>query len=113
MATEAEWIGRVDEWRTSGVGARDFCKGKDYPSRGLQWWASQLRRRSALRVAPAKPAVVLARVVRKMPVTPKAQSATLVVDLDGARVEVREGVDRELLSYVFNALRSRTTGVRP
>jgi hypothetical protein len=59
----------------------------------------------------AKPEVVLARVVRRGPAKSSAQGAALVVDLDGARIEVREGVDRELLSFVFEALRTGRRGV--
>ena len=111
MATEAEWIARVAEWRASGVSARDFCERKDYAARGLQWWASQLRRRGDFKPVRAKPEVVLARVVCKAPARPTVQGAALVVDLAGARVEVREGVDRQLLSFVFDVLRTGRGGV--
>ena len=113
MATEAEWVARVESWRASGASARDFCKGKDYPARGLQWWASRLRKRAALVSERPKPVVALAQIVRRSPAQCEATARSIVVEFDGARVEVGEGADRALLLVVFEVLRNGRAEVRP
>jgi len=107
MAKEAVWVARVAAWRASGLSAAEFCKGKEYSLKGLQWWSSHLRRKSAAVREEARPAPRLARVVGAASATPSQSRPSLVVELDGARIEVPAGADRALLSMVLDALRAR------
>jgi hypothetical protein len=67
------------------------------------WWSSYLRRHGG--PAPRKgKGVKLTRVVRAPAASSPRQLATIVVQVERARVEVPAGVDRATLSAVFEAL---------
>jgi hypothetical protein len=95
------------------MSAAEYCEGRDYTAKSLQWWASKLRRPvpSAQQSSVACPPVQLARVVRA-PSAP-VRSGMVVVHLGGASIEVTNGADRATLAEVFEALRvSSTAGDR-
>ena len=112
MAKASEWTARVAAWQASGMSASEFCKGKDFSSKGLQWWSSHLRRRSAEARKRERAVPRLARVVPAPSGTSRRTSTSLVVEVEGARVEVPVGADAGLLSVVFDALRTRGAEAR-
>ena len=112
MAKAAEWSARVAAWQASGLRAAEFCKGKDYSPKGLQWWSSHLRRASGRARKPVQAAPRLARVMRAAKAMPERPNKSLVVEVDGARVEVPVGADLALLAVVFNALRAHRAEAR-
>ena len=103
MARAAEWSERVEEWRASGQPAEQFCRGRGYSARTLQWWSWQLKRKPAAVVQP-RSQVLMARVVRTVgPVS--SRSSPVVVELCGGRVHVEADAKPETLRAVFLALR--------
>lgn len=95
------------------MSAAEYCEGRDYTAKSLQWWASKLGRKSPSAPQPlaALAPTRLARVVRA-PSAP-VRSGMVVVHLGGARIEVTNGAERAMLAAVFEALRvSPTAGGR-
>jgi transposase len=111
MSSKAEWTKRVEAWTASGKSAREFCEGRDYSAKSLQWWGWHLRKaRHAKGVRDEH--VRFARVVRKRGAVAAAGAAGLVVHVGGARVEVGTAVDRAALAAVLDVLLA-TAGGRP
>ena len=113
MSSKAEWTKRVEAWAASGKSAREFCEGRDYSPKSLQWWGWRLRgarRAKGVRNEPLR----FARVVRKRSGVAAASTSTavLVVHVGGARVEIGAPVDRTALATVLDALLA-TSGGRP
>lgn len=87
------------------MSAAEYCEGREYSSKTLQWWASKLRRQ----VVPAQRSPMgaellrLARVVR-VPSAPVPVAGKVIVHVGAARVEVPNGSDRATLAVVFQAL---------
>jgi hypothetical protein len=109
MATAVEWAERVNTWRASGKTARRFCEESGYSTKSLLAWSSRLGRK-ADKKGNAVSEVRLARVVRE----PVRVNEPLVVQVGGARIEIRAGVDRAALAALLNALLSvRTEGAAP
>lgn len=102
-ATKATWAARVEDWRTSGLTAPAFCKGKDFSPGGLRYWASRLRQTEA---ATTTKEVRLARVVRTPPSAP-ATETPIVIEIGAARLGVRRGFDPEVLRAVLDVLGAR------
>jgi transposase len=102
MSKETDWPARVEAWRTSGMSAGEFCKGREYSATTLYWWSSQLKRADAR--AQRGQRMPLARVVQKAEKRPLAKSSSIVVQIGQARVEVTADVDRNTLSVVLEAL---------
>lgn len=101
----AEWAERVRAWREGGLSAEEFAKVGGYRSKTLQWWASELARRSSPtrpRTRRSKPKVAMARVVRR---TEHADEA-LAIRVGRAVIAVRRGFDPQLLRDVMAALGS-------
>ncbi|HEX7479705.1 MAG TPA: hypothetical protein VF331_18020 [Polyangiales bacterium] len=108
MTKASEWLQRVAAWQASGLRAGEFCVGRDYSAKTLQWWSSRLRHG---RVAPTArgEAVRLARVVRSAVAVPP-MATSIVIEVGGARVEVRPGVDRAALQVVLEVLSAARIG---
>src|SRR5512138_913111 len=111
--TEAKWAERVREWRASGGTAEKFAEGHGFKASTLRFWASHLRTKAREVTALAMPESEVARVqlvrvrrTRGCPPTPTegSASATMVIAIGPARIEVRSGFDRALLSEVIEAL---------
>jgi len=98
--TEKKWQERVLAWKASGKSCEEFAQGQGFAAITLQQWGFRLRKKE--REARAEP-VVLARVIRA-DVTAHAGTATMVVDVGGARIEVRPGFDRALLRELVAVL---------
>jgi transposase len=102
MRTAAsEWSERVRAWRESGLSAEEFAKRGGYRPKTLQWWSSELVRRSRVKSIVA-PTVAMAR-VRVAPQRAAANESVAVIVGD-ARIEVRRGFDSVLLCDVVRAL---------
>jgi transposase len=110
MSSKAEWTKRVEAWAASGKSAREFCEGRDYSPKSLQWWSWRLREARPVKGARNQH-VRFARVVRKRG-GGAAAGAGLVVHVGGARVEIGAAVDRTTLATVLDVLLA-TAGGRP
>lgn len=103
MTNEKSWARRVEAWRKSGLSSIAFAKGKDFTGGGLRHMAYRLRK------AAAKPPVIrLARVVRARAPAVASAGAAIVVVVGTARIEVRPGASRAVLTMVFEALANRS-----
>lgn len=106
MRTRAsEWADRVRAWRESGLSAEEFAKPGGYRAQLLQWWASELARRSSpspivARRRRSKPKVVMARLVRRE----EPVEETLAIRIAGAVIAVSRGFDAQLLRDVVSVL---------
>lgn len=97
MASAETWAKRVAAWRESGQSADAFAAGRGFAGNTLRWWASALRRRDARLVRV---------VVAETPAAPEREEA-IEIELHGARVRVRAGVDRATLATVIAVLDER------
>jgi hypothetical protein len=69
---EQQWAKRVAAWRRSGLTSEAFSRRRDFSAGGLRYWASRLRKPTALQTGRSdrskrvsRPRVRLARVVRE------------------------------------------------
>lgn len=97
--TKAKWVGRVREWKDSGLTAKAYASGKDFKASTLTYWASLLRRKPVADAEGASP-IRMVRVVA----APAARAETLVVKVGEAQVVVGAGFDGGLLREVVAAL---------
>ena len=97
---EATWATRVEDWRASGATAPVFCKGKGFSPGGLRYWASRLGK-TGRETQPKE--VRIARVVRA-PHAASPEETPIVIEMGGARVAIRRGVDAEALRAVLDVL---------
>jgi hypothetical protein len=112
MADHETWAKRVAEWKASGLTSTAFCEGKDFTPGGLRHMAHRLGGERQQRRAPVR----IARVVRlpragaSSPIepAPAPDAPAIVVELGGARVTVRVGVDRTTLATVVDVLAAVT-----
>lgn len=105
MSDTTVWAKRVAAWRASGLTAGEFAEGRGFAEGTLRWWAWRLGRSADTRKGAAPRMVKL--VARRS--EPSSTSA-LTIEVNGARVTVPGGVDRETLSSVLAAL---AAAVRP
>jgi len=116
MANASEWRKRVAAWRASGLSAEQFCADTEYTTASLWHWSSRLGRegktgrgRPPSRI-PSEPSVAVARLVRA---GEGSSPGSVVVELNGARIEVRGAVPAATLRAVFEGLReSGAAGAR-
>lgn len=112
MVKKADWEKRVVAWRASGKSAREFCEGRDYSPKRLQWWAWHLGRRSGERAVSRKPSIEFARVVRKLDTNGGGGVDSIVVQVGAARIEVGARADRAALTAVLDAVLAAAPGGR-
>jgi transposase len=123
MANAATWRKRVEEWRASGLKAKEFAESRGLPVHQLWNWAARFRKQEQTKVvepeatmvpstSPAAEAaktdrVRLARVVR-MPVRDSSvQSPPLSVEFSEVRIVVPDGFDRSTFAMVLDAIEHR------
>jgi hypothetical protein len=99
MTTKAEWTKRVEAWRASGKTLREFCEGREYNAKSLQWWGWRLRGEREQQDRKVR----FARVVRKGG-GPQVSQAGIVVYVGKARIELGARADRAALTMVLEAL---------
>jgi hypothetical protein len=107
----ATWKDRVERWKASGLGAKEFAAAENLSPYSLSWWKWRLQReagapaaRKATRNPKARPASMsfVPVVVRDAPATP------MDVILPGdVRVRVDAGFDEASLLRLVRALESR------
>jgi transposase len=116
MADTESWSKRVEEWRASGLTAKEFSGRHGVSLSGLRNWSYRLRaaERAEEEVSEARP-------VKLVPVTvkPKAEAAppspseaespkpALILEVGGARLSVPTGFDRGTLRAVLDVLGER------
>lgn len=86
------WMERVEQWRTSGLSAREFAEHQGLKHSALWRWSSRLRTESGRQAK-----VPLARVVTR---TPSATGTGVVVETNGVRIHVTRGFDAETFRRV-------------
>lgn len=109
MAKASEWSKRIEAWRESGESASDFCRGREYSAKSLQWWSWHLNRSGAPSSTISR-RVALARVVRKPAPVHASGASTIVVHVGAARVEVGTSADRTALATVLEVLLTSSAG---
>jgi hypothetical protein len=113
--TREKWTERVREWRESGLTAEAFTEGKDYEASSLRWAESQLKGKGAAKMPSSRRTTraksngtTVGAAPRFLPVrvgTLPAGEPDVVVEVGGARLRVRRGVDLALIADVVRALR--------
>jgi transposase len=98
MTNTDEWKKHVADWRASGLGAEEFSQARGLSKARLWAWSSRLRKAERATAG----VVQLARVVRQA--SPERNEGSVTVELHGARVLVRPGVDRAILATVLEAV---------
>jgi len=101
--TEQKWLARVQDWRSSGQTAPEFCIGKEFKAGGLRYWASRLRRETGKAAE-----VRIAHLVRPGSMGPL--DTPIVIEVGQARVGIRRGFDAETLRALLAVLSSEGTG---
>jgi hypothetical protein len=111
MANAQTWKKRVEEWRTSGLRADEFCRRRRLGIAGLYRWSSILKRAGGSARTGTVRAIPMARLVPR-PASPSAGASEVLVSIEvaGARVTVAAGVDRETLASVLDVLEARRKG---
>lgn len=102
MASATEWAKRVAAWRKSGLSAGDFSSGRDFAEGTLRYWAWRIEKAARVKPEPLR----IIQVARGR----DASAGGVTIEVNGARVTVGAGVDRETLSAVLRAL---AEAVRP
>ncbi len=111
MTKSEEWLKRIEAWRASGKKAAEFCAGRDYTAKSLQWWAWHFDGSRSKRPSSSK-RVQFARVVARRGAAQTNSVTGVVVHVGGARVEIAVGADHAIVSTVLEALRSSRAGGR-
>ena len=103
--TEHIWAERLRAWRASGQSAAAFARDKDYSSAALRYWERRLKGPDMM-VEPVKrsESLIMARVLRPGDSLEQA-SSPINIWVRNVRVEVRAGVDLQLLGKVVATLR--------
>jgi hypothetical protein len=111
VATKDIWRKRVRAWRASGQRSEDYCTGLGVSAALLRHWAWRLRmtrKRGGVVERSAVAPVPLARVVRTIvPERPRRDEGAIRIEIGGARIEVRAGVDVATLAAVVAVLDGR------
>jgi hypothetical protein len=106
MANAETWSKRVEEWRVSGLSAKEFGAKHGLPASGLWNWSSRLRAAEKVNLVPVtiKPSAdsLPSSTVEAEPAKP-----ALTIELDGARIVVPTGFDRATLTVILDVLGER------
>ena len=112
MADAETWSKRVEEWRASGLTAKEFCGKHGLALSGLRNWSYRLRAaEKGSKASPVK--LVRVTVKRSTEATPPPVAAderpkpALTLELGGARITVPTGFDRPTLRAVLDVLGER------
>lgn len=93
MTTKPLWEERVRAWRESGKPLKEFAEEQSLAASKLRWWATHLN-------LDRQRHVHLARVVVRR------TKVALVVEVEGARITLEHGFDRDLFLEVVRVLRN-------
>jgi len=110
MADAETWSKRVEEWRSSGLTAKEFCAKHDVRLSGLRYWTYRLRT-AEKQSSPVKlvPVTVKPKAETAPPSPSEAERSkpALTVELGEARISVPTGFDRGTLRAVLDVLGER------
>jgi hypothetical protein len=99
-----QWTERVRAWRSSGLEADEFARGKDFTGRMLRWWAGEFVRRGRSKVARESP-VAMARVIPPGSILRDVATEPALASLVGRfRIAVSPGFDEALLRSVLRVV---------
>ena len=96
-ATREQWAKRVEQWKQSGLTAREFARRRGLAARSLSWWKWRLS--SAAR--PAPPVVEVVALARS-----SGAPFELVLD-ERLQLRVSPGFDAEELQRLLATLEAR------
>ena len=95
-ANQAVWTERIQAWRSSGVSAAQFVRGKDFTASALLYWSKRVEAEGKarfLRVVPAG----------SVP-APEEPRSDLVLEVRGVAIRIRREFDPKLLVDVIRVL---------
>jgi len=113
--TRETWTKRIEQWKASGLSAKEFAAKLGVRARTLSWWGWNLSRRSRSRLA-RKRAVAITRTAPApslSPLTfvemssPVATEPLEVVLPTSHRIRVRPGFDDTTLNRLLDVLERR------
>lgn len=108
--TERRWRRIVEEWRSSGLLAREFATRKKISPGTLYWWSSRLGKQQSAR-GPDSPAATMPKflpveIIEEAPRISQPPPATLEIVLPhGEVIRVPPGADLTQFRQVVAALR--------
>ena len=107
--TERRWRRIVEEWRQSGLSAREFAEGRGVSAGMIYAWSSRLGKQgtaSGTGTQPATPKFLPVAIIDQAPAAPQERSCALEVVLPhGEIIRVSPGADLAHLGRVVAALR--------
>lgn len=107
MADTELWKKRVEEWRASGLGAAEYCKGQVFTAGTLYRWSSRLAEQARGELSAEVPLVRLVRAPEPQATAPAQtapRAAEVIIEAHGARVLVPAGVDAATVRVALEAL---------
>ena len=123
MANAATWRKRVEEWRASGLKAKDFAEKCGLSVHQLCNWAAAFRKKEGARVVGPEPTMVpsralaaeaartdsvrLARLVRVPARDAGGQSLPLSVEFSEVRIVLPDGFDRSTFALLLDVIERR------
>ncbi|ATB45939.1 IS66 family insertion sequence element accessory protein TnpA [Corallococcus macrosporus] len=108
MANAELWKKRVEEWRTSGLSAEEYCRGKEFTPSPLYRWSSRLAKAGRGEEEAAVPLVRLVSSPARVEAAPGA--GLVVIEAHGARVLVPAGADVATVGVALAALGAASRG---
>ena len=127
MANAATWRKQVEEWRASGLKAKEFAETRGLSVHQLWNWAATFRKGERAKVVRPEPTMIpsraraaeaavtdsvrLARVIRMPGLGSAGQSPPLSVEFSEVRIVVPDGFDHSTFAMVLDAIERRK--VRP
>ena len=107
--TRDEWLERVRAWKSSGLDAAAFVKGKRFSTKALRWWAWKLATEGEKVITkPARVTKKAAPIEFIEIVAPERDSSGLLVRVGRVEVDVQRHFDVETLGRVLDLLEART-----
>ncbi|MFP2926878.1 IS66 family insertion sequence element accessory protein TnpA [Pyxidicoccus sp. 3LG] len=109
MADAELWKKRVAEWRASGLGAAEYCKGQEFTAGTLYRWSSRLAEQARGAVSAEVPLVRLVRVpghpaTATAPAQTAPQAAEVIIEVQGGRIRVPAGAEAATVRVALEAL---------
>src|SRR5512138_264992 len=126
MANAATWRKRVEEWRASGLKAKEFAEKRGLSVHQLWNWAATFRKTEVAKVVEPGPALApstaraaeaastdsvrLARLVRVPVRDGGGQPLPLSVEFSEVRIVLPDGFDRSTFAVLLDAIERRKAG---
>jgi hypothetical protein len=110
-ASPEAWRERVERWKASGLGAKEFAAAEDLSPYSLSWWKWRLQRQTeapAAKKASRKPRAKRASLSFVPVVVREATTAPMDLILPGGiKIQVPAGFDEGSLLRLIRTLESR------